>query len=92
MDLTRVDDALWALASLVAQVVFVVVGMVRVTADGVPENSFRKILALQLATFPLVGLLVAWRWRGEGWRALVRTHVLRVQGVTLLFVVLDLLR
>lgn len=88
MDITTPEEAVWVLFCLAVQNALVMVGMFRVTAPGVPHNSFRKILALQLGTFPLVGLAAAWRWRGT---PVVRRHVLRVQGWVLFLLMVELL-
>ena len=71
-------EALWAFTAYAAQVALLVHGMVAVTAKGVAGNSFRKILALNLATLPLAGLLVIRRWSG-----VVRRHLWHQQVLAL---------
>lgn len=68
---------------LLVQIGWLLRAMIRVTAAGVPGNSFRKILALMLGTFPLVGWLAGRRWSG-----LVRREVMRMQALSLALAVL----
>ncbi|MEW5851022.1 MAG: hypothetical protein AB2A00_19705 [Myxococcota bacterium] len=69
-------EAVWTLALYAAQVFLVVRGMFVVTAPGVPDNSFKKIGTLYLATVPVLGWLLARRWQGR-----VRKEAMRIQVV-----------
>lgn len=71
-------DAAITVLLYAVQLFWLMAAMIRVTRPGIPHNSFRKMMALNLATIPVVGWIVARRWDDP-----VRREVLWMHRVTL---------